>query len=219
MSESTLDTNELVEYKLLNFADTEQTAACFSKIFIFEEPMTKSLGLSHQQFHSLAEDYCQLAAEDGLSYIAIEKATGNVIGFAICVDLNFDPARAKAVDPVIMQQAMPSSVLLQELDKHFIEKMDFLAGDCLHMFYTGIDSQFKALGIATCLAEKVLANAITKGYKFALAECTSLKSKKVLEKLGFREENRIVYADLHYNGPNPFENLEGYCALMVKELK
>lgn len=210
--------NELVDYKLLSFADAEQTAACFSKIFISEEPMTKSLGLSQQQFHGLAEDYCQLAAEDGLSFIAMEKATNKVIGFIICVDLHFDPARAKAIDPVIMQQAIPSQLLLQELKSDFIEKMNFAAGDCLHMVYVGVDNQFKRIGLAIGLIQAVLNNAVAKGYTYAIGDCTNPKSRQALEKLGFREENRIVYADLHYDGPNPFENLAGYCTLMVKKL-
>lgn len=218
MSNSTLKENEIIEYKLLNFSDIEQTADCFTKIFIFEEPMTKNLGISQEQFHSLAQKYCQIAAEDGLSFIALEQATGKVIGFHICTDLMIDPARLGQVDPVIIEKSMPSMVLLEELERNFIQKMNFKAGDCLHMFYVGVNSQFKRQGVSTRLVEKVLANAIKKGYKYALADCTSLRSKKVLEKLGFQEEDQIAYTNLQSPGPNPFENVEGYCSLMVKGL-
>ena len=187
-----------------------------SKIFTFEEPVTKGLGVSQEKFYVVAEKECQLAAEDGLSFIAIEQATGNVIGFAICRDLKFDCAHMGEVDPLIILPEIAAFV--KELDNDFIKKMNFSTGDCLQMCYSGVDCQFRKKGIVTRLTEKVLKNAVTKGYKYAMAECTSLKSQKSLADLGFREENRIAYANLHYNTPNPWANLEGYCTLMMKEI-
>lgn len=219
INKNTPAVSEIIEYNLLESDDVEQTAACFADIFLLEEPMTRSLGLSQQQFRIITKKYCQIAAEDGLSFIAREKATEAVIGFLLCIDLIVDPERFGSVDAESLTQAAPSAALIAELEKQFLQKMEFTAGECLHMFYAGVNSQFKGRGIATRLAEKVLENSFAKGYKYAIADCTGPASKKSLEKLGFHEENRIVYANLQLTGPNPFENLDGYCALMVRKLQ
>ena len=93
-------------------------------------------------------------------------------------------------------------------------------GVVLHMFMLAVSERAAGKGMGGRLVRVCMENALGKGYRIAVAECTGKTSQHVFRKLGFVERAMIAYADYEFEGRRVFAGIadHGGAILMEKML-
>ena len=205
-------------FEMLAIKDLEETIACMVDVFPRGEPMTKAMEITSDEFYPFAEIYCKKAIKEGLSLVARNKETGNVIGFLISEDLaSLPPNSIKTIN----EKFLPIIKLLDELDENYKQSFELNGQNILRLFMVGVNEHYEGLNLATTLIEKSLKLAMLKNYSYAIGEATSSVTQHILrDKLGFDEKFAIDYKSYTYNGKHVFNNMKNTscCVLLEKRL-
>lgn len=205
---TTLLTNNHISYQILSIDKLRETVALVTKIFAYQEYAIKGAGLTYDTFSLFAELYCKASLKTGLSIIAVDEISGEVLGFSI----NEDPNAESAVDISLFQETDKAYdlflALLNELNK--FSNSDGIAGNNLHLYLLGVATEHQKRGIGTNLVVATEMIAKNKGFKNILVEATSPGTKPTCEKLGYDNIGQIVYEEFEYNSEKPFSNITDY---------
>lgn len=205
-------------FKRMERRDIEQTAELLSRIFSAKEPMTLALGISCDEFRTLAEPYCEKAAEEGLSVVAADKATENIAGFSISEDLlnphqedNYSFSKKFEADLACLSELQDKYKAIQPLE----------VGEVLHIYMLGVWEGYQKRNIAKMLVTENLKLAKSLKFSAAIAEASSAGSQHIFRSLGFQEEVALEYKSYTFNGEKVFRAIEHppSCILMSKKIE
>lgn len=197
---------EGIIYEILRARDLEQTIACINEVFARDEPTTIALGITANEFYGYAEVNCKKSIKDGLSVIARDKTTGNIIGFSIAEDLASKPPEGIET---INAKFEPVIALLKQLDDEYRKSHKVEKGQILRLVMAGVNEHYEGRGIVTKLIEENLKLAKLIKFSCAIAEATGLASQHIVcDKLGFKEKFEIEYKSFTYKGKNVFKNIK-----------
>jgi ribosomal protein S18 acetylase RimI-like enzyme len=203
-----------LKYSLLTNKDLPSAVDCVVKTFLYDEPMTKSLGITESEFKVFATVICKKCIREKLSYVC-KNSQNKVIGFCLNEDLISDDS--SSFDKVT-KKMNPIFNILEMLDSSYLNDKQKIKNFFFHLFMVGSLSEYRNQGVAKKLIEKSLALAKKRKYKFVLTEATNLKSQNLLKKFNLEEVRKIEYSIFNFNGANIFKDIgEEYCKLM--ELK
>lgn len=213
MSEIILRENKGIIYELFQEKDLEETISLVAEDFSRAEPMTKSQGITADEFHYFAEIYCKKAVREGLSIVAKDK--GKIIGFIISEDLESGPP--ERIENINMK-FNPIMALLNMLDEEYVKSYKKKDDKVFHLFMGGVDENNEKKHIISTLLEENLKLAKSKNFSVAIGEPTGLATQHILrDKFGFDEKIMIGYKKFNYNGKNVFKNIEGPVGCMLVE--
>lgn len=206
-------------YSMLREKDVEQTVDCMVDTFQ-DEPMTKALDITKDEFKYLAELYATKAAKERLSIVA-KDGDGSVIGFCISEDLISGPPEGIYGTN---EKFRPIIDLLSSLDENYMESKpyDMENGDTFHLFMAGVKEPYRSTNVASALIDRSLGLANSRGFSCAIAEATGPVSQHILrDKFGFAEKFSVDYEQFVYGGDRVFESIREprSCILMEKRLK
>lgn len=207
-----------ITYSMLREKDVEQTVDCMVDTFQ-DEPMTKALDITKDEFKYLAELYATKAAKERLSIVA-KDGDGSVIGFCISEDLISGPPEGIYGTN---EKFRPIIDLLSSLDENYMESKpyDMENGDTFHLFMAGVKEPYRSTNVASALIDRSLGLANSRGFSCAIAEATGPVSQHILrDKFGFAEKFAVEYNSFVYEGERVFEGIEtpATCVLMEKKL-
>lgn len=60
---------DALRYSLLTNKDLDSTADCVVRTFLYDEPMTKNLGITEPEFRVFATEICSKCVREKLSYV------------------------------------------------------------------------------------------------------------------------------------------------------
>jgi ribosomal protein S18 acetylase RimI-like enzyme len=154
--------------------------------------------------------------QEGLSIIALDQATSQVVGVMLNDDLGTPPPGPL---PDIERMA-PCIALYQELEETYLGGRVPTPGTFLHLFGLGVVPEFQGHGIAKTMVELSLALGIEKGYQVAMVESTGPASQQVFHKHGFSDRVVILYSSWTFGGKTVFAEAVDHvsCILMDKNL-
>ncbi len=214
-------------YTKMEKEDLQDVVFCFSNFFRSEEPLTKSMGFTTDEFSPVAERTCIQAVEHGFSLIARDKSTGKLVGFSIGKD--YTQSTFSQCDE-ISSKFHPILELHNELDD-FYQKMHFLKeGEVFLNHAMGIDLDYfkdhlggndgPQLNIVPKLASLTYALAEKKGFKKIIGHATSLFTQRLYKKFHFKEVFRVSYKTFSYKDDDVFRNIKWHsgCVLFEKTL-
>lgn len=202
-------------YETLQAKDLEQTISCMVNTFPEAEPMTKALGITPDEFFLFAELFCKKAVNDGLSLVAKENKTGNVVAFSIAEDFTGEPP--EGIEK-INDKFHPIMALLNDLDEEYKKANRVDEGEFLHLFMIGACGPYRNRRIVTTLVEKHLQLAKAKKFSGAIAEVTGPISRHIfVDKFGFDEKLKINYTSYVYNGIIVFESIKDCSSCILVE--
>ena len=213
MSDIIVKEDKGITYEILQEKDLEETTTLLSENFTKGEPVTKSLGITANQFYYFAEIYCKKAVKDGFSIIAKDK--DKVVGFIISED--FDYAQPNGIQD-IHPKMLPLMALVDEIEKD--AKSSKKEGEKrFHMFLGGTDEQYEGRHIGTTLAEESMKLAKNKNFTSIIAEPSGFATQHIFRDKfrGFEQKNMIEYKTFIYNGENVFKNIDGPIGLPLME--
>ncbi len=219
------DSNDRIQVTSVQPDETEALLSLYVDLFYDREPLTKWLGLSRDRMISVAQSMHTGANTNpvsrGFCWIARDRTAANrEVGFIVCDDPAAESNQQVPEDITDQQRVKMSALLalMEEIRKPRKERIGSEKGRCLHIAAIGVASGYEGAGIATSLLQKALADATTRGFVHAFAECTSIASQKCHEKLGFQTLSCVDAKEFAVNGAFPFADCNLVISLLWKDL-
>lgn len=204
------------QYKILQHEHYEQAVKVITRTFCGYEPMTKYLGITHQDFIPFAKLMVEKAIKDGLSIVALEG--GNVTSCTIVEDMA-DPLQITInIDPrfkVIFS-------LLAHLGSNFFPEKNIEKGHLAHLVITAVDQHYFGKGLSKKINFESIKLAKKKNFDFMCCEFTHRYNEKGTVKNLINSKLLIrscQYKDFIFEGKKPFEHLEGSASAYIWELR
>jgi len=188
---------------------TEKDAAAAIKLaqdhFALDEPTFQAHGVPANETGPLFEGMVRSVLPQGLSVIAKDTKTGEVVGHRFAADWATTPG------PPPFPPGKCDSITAMWKKAHALwlaKRGEIKPGQWVHFLGVGVHPDWRSKGLATVMYEHCIQNARSKGFRGFIAENASQFSYLAVKKLGFTEQVAISYADFEYNGTHPLSNVK-----------
>ncbi|MHB8165137.1 MAG: GNAT family N-acetyltransferase [Methanoregula sp.] len=202
----------------LSLDTVEAAARLYTDVFVRDEPTTRWHRLNEKDFLPFARTYVQFCETEGLSFIARDEKTGDVIGFIFCHDLTMD---LDALGPEMrgfLSQFDATIQLISALEEKYLDLESIAPGMAMHVYQLGTRREFRNRSVSTALIHQTCAFARDRGFRKVVADCTGPQSTQSFSQCGFTRAGSIPYASFLVGGRVVFDGLDGEISLMVKDL-
>ena len=203
-----------VRYSLFELNDLDELATLLGEAFAKDEPMARAGGYARRGLADFVKLFGPLAAQERLTPIARDVASGRMIGSFLSED--FASPAPEGIDRA-GEPFRPTLTLLAHLDDEYRKGKVIVPGRYLHLFMIGVDRAFTGRGIGQNLLACCLENGIRRGYAMAVTEATGTVSQSIFRKAGFTEQMRVEYKDYIYDGRRVFESIEGHVGTLLMD--
>ncbi|XP_015176965.1 PREDICTED: dopamine N-acetyltransferase-like isoform X2 [Polistes dominula] len=204
--------NTAMDYyiKIITREDEHRVLKFLRRFFFRDEPLNQSIALIPEgedtTCHEL-EDYCKDSSlENNLSLMAISSSTGAIIG--VLLNGKMEPCEEEEPEYIKNCENSKFKMILRFL--HYIDKNvnadgKFRNQNILEIRIISVDTNWRGKGIAKALIENTTQIARERGFNIVRADCSSMFSGKLCERLGFEAIFQIKYTDyLDENGKPVF---------------
>jgi amino acid adenylation domain-containing protein len=196
----------LNDFEIVAFEEQylEQTVELVSESFTSREPLGVSLGFQKEEFNIFSEKICRNCLSESLSFVALHRISGNVIGFCLSEDL----ATSQGVELEIPEFLNPIFALLDSLDQQYVKSYgEVKVGEIVHIFMSGTSSDVEGTAIILALEKKVLEVAASLNYKRAVTTCTHSVTAYIAQELGCQRRYAAQYESFEFEGRRVFSNV------------
>ena len=205
---SVLHHTQNIRYELCKPEAVNGVAAVVADAFAGHEPTSVALGISSEEFVRYVQLYMPRMAQDHLTTVATDSATGDLVGALIADDL---ASGAPAGRDCLSNKFEPVLALLDELGEHYREGRDIVPGHYLHLAMLGVTKAFQNRGVGQNLLRLCLSHAADRGYRVAVAEATGTISRHILkDKFGFIHRVDVSYKTFIYRDKRIFASIEDH---------
>ncbi len=182
----------------------EQTVELVSECFTSREPLGVSLGLQKAEFNIFAEKICRNCLSESLSFVALHRISGKVMGFCLSEDF----ASSLVGDLEIPEFLNPIFALLDFLDQVYLKSYGTLkVGEIVHVFMSGTSSDVEGTAIILALEKKVLEVAASLNYQRAVTTCTHSVTSYVAQELEYQRRYAVLYESFEFEDRRVFSNV------------
>ena len=205
---------EGVRYELFTMAHAEGVTKVITEAFTKYEPMTVEQNIPEEAFIHFFQKLLPKAEAEGLTTVAIDEASGEVVGAMVSDDIG-EPPPCDFED--IHEGFGPIFTLLEKLDNWYLEnRPEPKPGEYAHFFMIGTLVGYKTRNIGFHLLDLAVANAKARGYKYGLAEVTGRISQHLfINRCGFVRHHEIFYRDYEFNGQRVFASISDHPSSML----
>ncbi|MFB8794904.1 MAG: hypothetical protein U7126_11950 [Microcoleus sp.] len=209
-----------IVYEILQSQDLSSTIECLATVFPGSEPLTHCLGITKEYYYPVAEIVCHKAVEDGLSHIAKDAQTGEVVGFRISEDLHTREDKSYQDKFNEFEKFLPISSLVESLQSQYLQDKVLSKGQMLYHSLLGVDPRYQNRQIPKYLYDENIDHAKNQNFSRIITEATGMVSQRLCSRFGFKEILSINYQDYEYEGVKVFANITRHkkCVLMEKLL-
>ncbi|MCJ8271637.1 MAG: hypothetical protein MJK04_19835, partial [Psychrosphaera sp.] len=180
------------------------------------EPMTRALGLNHEQVLPDFSKVVEKLQQEDLSFVAIDQASCAIVGVVV----NKDYTVAPVAEDLMFSAAKPIFTLVDELDVLATELADVKPKEVFHLYILAVQSDTAGQSVGQQLVTKSFNLAIDLGYKKIATEATGPISQHIAgQKFGAREVAKINYRDFEFEGKKVFATITEVesCLLLIKD--
>jgi hypothetical protein len=187
----------------------------FINSFCHNEPLTKYLEITHDEYAPFATDVTQKAIKDGFSKVVLNEKD-EVIGVIIGEDLA-DPFVPHFSDYPKMK---PIYGVLEDLSKSFLEGKKFKKGKVMHTWIEAVDENYHHHGIYIELGMAQVESAVKKGFDFIYSDFTNSQCEHIVRQFKvLRLCNKVNYSNFEFESKKPFENVPGEAASYITPIR
>jgi len=214
---------ESVVYSLMTEQDISDVVDCFSNFFRKEEPLTRAMAFSEEEFLPVVTSTCKKAARDGLSIVAREKTSQCLLGFSIGKDYRdctFDE------EFEFSPKFNPIFELHGEMDEVYKKMHSLKSGEVYLHHALGIDLQYfedhlgekqACVNIVPELSKLTYELARKRNFKKIIGHATSLFTQRLYKKYDFSEVFRVNYKTFSYKDDDVFRNIKWHSGCVLFE--
>ena len=178
-----------------------------SQIFADKEPTSVACGVTSDEFTDVFRSIMENSVLSGHSY-----ASHSECGDAVVLNLPYDQFRVAYNQSRMVGYNMP--IKFEPMFALFDAMKYEPIGKCLYMF--SIVSTGR--GLASQVLQHTIDEAKAHGFTSILADCTNIKSQKLLETHGFVTRFEITYGDFEHKGVYSFKNVSTTRSIKMMEL-
>jgi len=203
-----------IEYGPLDESTLDGAIQCVSEVFVEREPMSVHLGITLDEFLVFARAFYPGVMQEGLSFVARDAASGEVVGVRVSEDyFQEEMPEIEGLSP----KFGPLFALLEALGKQAYDMRDIQPGKYVHLFMVAVKSNYAKRGIAPTMNKIFFSHVKNRGFTHAMTEPTGEISQHILlNKFGFKKMAEIAYDDFEFEGEKPFAGLKGHrCAMLL----
>jgi len=211
------DERQRFEYSVCTAGDAAEMARLLGGMFSRRDPPAVAAGLTPSEFEAFVRLFCPRAAAEGLTVLARDAGTGELVGALLTEDGASEmPDGMDRLSPKLD----PIFDILGELDTEYRAERDVQPGEALHLFLLGVAESAAGRGVAQQLVSACVERGASMGYRLAVTEATNKTSQHVFRKQGFVERARRSYRDHRFEGQAVFASIaeHGGPILMDKRL-
>lgn len=176
--------------ELLQEHHLDQAIEVLADLMAGYEPVSTNLGLGKDDWKEFARLYCEKAAKERSSHVAIRETTGKVCSLTIAEDI-------KSNQPGMSQLSNPNWGRVLE----FVDKVEedawpsehWRKGKVWHHFLSGTHPDYRGAGINPRVNRENIAYAQKLGYEKVIVEATSVQNQTATKKLGFKVDHEAPY--------------------------
>ena len=193
-----------IEFNTLTAADEDELAVLFGRVFSRRDPPAYAVGLTAAEFEAFVRLLLPKAAGEGLTRVARNAETWEMIGALLNEDCAADmPDGLDGLSP----KFDPIFDILVPMSEEYWGTRQPQQGEGLHMFLLGVAESASGRGVGQQLVADSLTLGSSKGYRKAVTEATNKTSQHIFRKLGFEERVRRSYASHHFKGQSVFASI------------
>ncbi|HLL46792.1 MAG TPA: GNAT family N-acetyltransferase [Longimicrobiaceae bacterium] len=189
---------------VLRAADVEETTALIAATFSRAEPMGAALGLPPEVVRQVVSVFAPRAVEDGLTLVARDAATGELVGALLADDFAAPPPEGMEA---VSERFRPIAALLEELDAGYREGRSIRRGEYLHLAMLGVSPAAAGRRVGQELVELCMENGARRGFRTAVTEATGRVSQHICRKHGFVERITCPYRSFRFEGRPVFAGI------------
>jgi len=203
-----------LDYAVAKLADSDDVIHLLAQVFSDADPPAVAMGLTFAEMRHFLQLVVPNVITDDLTIVARSKDAGRLAGvmlsddFASPLDLELDQISAKL---------LPILSMLETLDEQFRRGKTISAGQYLHLFMLGVDSQFAGRGVGQGVVQACIENASQKGYRLALTEATGRVSQHIFRKNGFVDRFSVSYQNFIYENQRVFASIHEHDKAILME--
>ncbi|NQZ10992.1 MAG: hypothetical protein HRT35_27885 [Algicola sp.] len=205
-----------IQFELMTTDHIEEACKIVGRSFT-KEPMTESLGLSYEQVYSEFAKIVEELGPNGLSTVAIDSGSGDIIGCCLNKDFTMQPMSGDDDH----SDALEVFDLVDKLDETLPSLKTLKPGEMFHVYILAVDSDYCKQDIGLNLVKQAEVVARSGHFKQMIAEVTGAISQHIfIDNCGHQEVGRINYSDFEYHGSKVFETIDSAeaCLLVRKDL-
>ncbi|MBD2527540.1 histidine decarboxylase [Nostoc sp. FACHB-133] len=196
----------LSDVELIPFEEKylEQTTTLVSESFTKRSPLELALAIKKEEFSVFANRVCKQCLPEGLSYIAVDKISGNVLGFCLSEDF----ASSLAMKFEIPEFFKPIFALLDSLDQMYIKSYgEVKKGEIVYVFMSGMSDHVNGTAIVLALEKKILEVAASLNYERAVTTCTNSVTAYIAQELEYQRRFTVQYESFEFEGRRVFSQV------------
>lgn len=195
------DDRMALEYRIYRESDVGPVTELLADVFSRRDPLALAAQVSSADFAGFVRSLLPRAAEDGLTVVACQAGSGEIVGVLLTNDAGAAPPEEMAE---INAKFAPIASILGDLDGIYLAGRVPRPGEMLHLYLLGVSDRVKGRGVGQELVRQTVKNGERKGYRIAFAEATNKTSQHIFRKLGFAERAQLLYADYVFDGQRFF---------------
>jgi ribosomal protein S18 acetylase RimI-like enzyme len=199
--------------------DVVDAARLYTEVFLSDEPTSRRHAPDPAFVFRHACIYIRSLVQSGLSMLCRDQVTGGPAGFIFCFDALDDPDPGREETAWFSSAFREAMAMIDALENRYLDRTTISPGEVLHIFQIGVARPYRGRGIAQSLVSQALLSARAKGFRQAVADCTSTASKHVFGRCGFLEQDFSPYELFCIDDVRFFAGLGGGISLMVKDLQ
>ncbi|MCP1662470.1 MAG: GNAT family N-acetyltransferase [Methanocalculus sp. MSAO_Arc1] len=204
--------------------DFDSFVPFYIDIFYDREPLGQCIGLSREQMDFITRTLYGRGSNflsQRLSWIARDCSQENrPVGIIACDDpvATGELQMSEDLNSQDLERISVAMALLEEISRPMQEIFAQGEGVCMHVAAVGVAPEYQGAGIATRLLQTALSEAKKRGFRVAVAECTSPGSRMLFEKAGFARIHALSVSEFEIQGRRPLPDCNLEIHLMQKIL-
>ena len=193
-----------VEISLLKAEDADAAFDVATQVFVEGSTLHQALGISLDDYRKYLKDPFSSMIAEGLSVVANDSSTGEVLGCMIVTDFR-NQFEAGATQN---EKFLPLSSLTLDLCQQYFKGHPPSVGDAILVDMGAVSPAARGLGLYKQMRNKVHAHARQLGFKRVVGELSSAATQHhVLHQLHHKPIAEVKFADFEFNGTYPFRSI------------
>ncbi|NQZ10988.1 MAG: hypothetical protein HRT35_27865 [Algicola sp.] len=205
----------MLNYRLMKLIDFDPVLDLLADMFAAHAPMELALGITADQFRTMAEFEMAPLIKEGLSVVAHDPDDGTLVAVIIAQDAA--TPEPEGPSPTTSKYR-PIGQLINPLHHACLERFSRYNGKLHYMFVVGIRTEYQGRGLLKTLTNETLKVAAKRGFEQSFAIATTQGAHHSLQRLGFEMTAQTQYQDFVYQGQRPFLSIadHGGATVMVR---
>ena len=187
-----------------------------TKTFVEGSTLHKALGIGLEEYRSYLHDSFENMLAEGLSVVAIEKDTGNLLGCLIATDFYKTLDDGSKVSDRFKPLVELTNVLCWQYQSH----RSVEAGKIMLVDMGAVTCKVGSRGIYQHMRNATQTIAKSKGFSYVVGELSSTVTQHVvINKLGHEKIAEIAFSDFELDGKYPFRSIKEPSSIILAEGK